>query len=293
MTPKTPHQAVAGNVVRAVMTFALGSLAGTAVSTLFPAVSPGDGTALYVAGFLILIATVCFFLIEIGQAQGRRLESLENALNEASSQIGHVAELHADEQGDIKGVHFSHLAQVVRATKPGEQIWVLTYYRGPVLGKRITDGPYAEARREYMEALIDSARRGVEYRRILSFDHFDTRQDIRIDEVPEHTLKHCLQMLELPPATKISVKKANAVITADLFIVEHRMGAISVERYFEGDDQHTGGAIVVYDPPSTRILDQLRAWWAEASEHSAPVRRDELVAVAVSQTTVASNPEPA
>ena len=265
-----------GNTLRALVLFVLGNLVGALVSQLIPAAKPDRGEMFYLIGFLLLTAVISFTLVELGQRQADRLSLIETKLSEATTKIGDVAELHTDTSGDAKGRHFDHLADMVKATTAGQEICVLTFYDRRV-DDRVADGPYAEARARYMNALLESVRRGVVYRRLLCFERFDTTEPVRVNLIPPYTLDHCRQMLQLHSdhSKQVFVKKAPAVLTADIIVIGRRLGAISVER-LEMEDRHYGGAIVVYDPPNGRIVGQLRDWWNEAHENSAPVTPGEL-----------------
>jgi hypothetical protein len=265
-----------GMTVRSVAVFVVGNLIGALIAQLIPTAKPDNGNTLYLVGFLVLVAVIAIAYVELGVHQSRRLKGIETSLVEATTKLGKVAELHTDTSGDLKGRHFDHLADKVKEAPPGSEICVLTYY-GRKVEDRIADGPYADARDRYMNALLEAVERGVFYKRILCFERSITTDAARIEFIPTYTRDHCLKMLDLPlPQAKfVSIKKASAVLTADIIVIAHALGAISVER-LETNDRHYGGAIVVYDPPNHRIVTQLREWWEEAYKDSAPLTHAEL-----------------
>jgi hypothetical protein len=129
-----------------------------------------------------------------------------------------------------------------------------------------------------LDVLLRKATEGVSYRRILCFGPDQADGPLPANFVRPHIKEHCLKMLDI--ATQhpgnVVVKRAPAILMADIFIINHQLGAISMETYAESAQLYTAGALIVHDPPNGRIIEQLRAWWDETYANSTVLRKSEI-----------------
>ena len=277
MPPLPSTERSDGSAPSAVVSLVLGAVLGVAVAKLF------EGDAFLISSLLtiaiIIAAVLAFVTFAHGRADGKRLEALATELEMIRSRIGEPAELTIESFDKSTGEYYRRLERLIDRLGPGDEVFVLAYHSRSVTEGQARNPVHADARRAYLDTLLRKAQEGVIYRRILCFEPVDGQVRVRPEFMREHTRNHCIDMIDLTAvlgAGAIAVKKAPAHVTADILIINHEVGAISMETYAEAERTYTAGALIVHDPPNGRIVDQLRAWWEDAYAKSAAVSKAEL-----------------
>jgi hypothetical protein len=267
-----------GTLLWSVISLLTGAFLSHAVSKIFD-----GGEALLNASLsavaLILAAVLAFTTFVHGRADGKRLDALISELELIRSRVGEPAELTIETFAKSTGEYYRRLERLIDRLGRGDEVLVLSYHFRPATEGQARNPVHADARQAYLDTLLRKAREGVTYRRILCFEEIDGDLRVRPELLSEHTRNHCISMIDLAAELEtgaVAIKKARALVTADILIINHETGAISMETYAEAERTYTAGALIVHDPPNGRIVDQLRAWWEGADAKSGVVRKEEL-----------------
>jgi hypothetical protein len=266
-----------GALLGSVISLVVGAILGAVASKLL------DETASLMVGTLsavtvLLAAVVAFMALGHGQRQTARIEELAIELTTVRDQIGEAADLTFERFDQSTGDYYRRLERIVDRLKYGDHVYIMTHHVRRADDSVRRNEAHASARKAYLEKLLQKAAEGVVYRRIMCFEPIADDTPLRREFIREHLRTHCEGMLDLAASrpTTISVKKAPALLMTDIFIVNHEIGAISMETYSDAERLFTAGALIVHDPPNGRILDHLRAWWDEADAKSTAVRKNDL-----------------
>src|SRR4051794_33565035 len=221
-----------GALLGAVSSLVLGAFLGAAVSELF-----GGGVALLTAALwslaIVFGAVLCFIALDRSRNHSSRIGALTAEVAMLRELIGEPAELKIERFDDSTGEYFRRLEHIIARLTGSDEVLVMTYHARVVEGGVERNKVHATARTSYLDTLLRKASEGVTYRRILSFESTDGQVIVHPEFIRQHTREHCIGMIKLAASRPgaVVVKKAPAILTADIIIINRDFGAISMETW--------------------------------------------------------------
>jgi hypothetical protein len=202
-------------------------------------------------------------------------KNVQDLLNTKLASLGTPAELIIEDFHQGAGDFYHNMIPIIKSARPRDQILLITPYDLPTGG--VDSEPsqaIAHARQEYLDALLERARIGTTYKRIVCFPEGPEKGKIEKGRVPEWTVKHCSEMCALAKQKPghVSLKKAKKVFDPDLLIIGTHTAVITMTiRDSKAPSFAKAGILIFHDPPNVRIIQELREIFVSVDNHSQPV----------------------
>ena len=164
---------------------------------------------------------------------------------------------------------------IERLVEPGDEILVLINEEGMPDQMRSEESlNYQQEREAYHRTLLDKARQGAKYRRVIAFRHREGR--VAPGYVPDPMLDHLQEMLRLQsqPGLRDLISLHRGEWRLDLYsflVIPNKAALISLDQP-RGALAPMEGALIFYQPPHGDLIRYLEEIWRSIQAHAVPIR---------------------